>query len=125
MGKPLNDRQRRFCELLVQGSSATQAYTGAGFSENGAAQSAERLLRNAEVRAYVAELRSKATAEVTLTLAEHLRRLDELARAAERDQQFAAAITAETNRGKASGFYIERHAVDDTLGSLFAKAFKR
>jgi len=57
MPKLSNIRHELFCQGLVSGLSQTKAYTGAGYSERGAKQSAARLLANTNVRSRVAELR--------------------------------------------------------------------
>jgi len=57
MHKLSNIRHELFCQGLVSGLSQAKAYTGAGYSERGAKQSAARLLANAGVRSRVSELR--------------------------------------------------------------------
>lgn len=52
----MNPGRERFCREYVIDLNATQAYIRAGYSTKGAAQSAERLLRNADVKRRVAEL---------------------------------------------------------------------
>lgn len=108
IAKGLNDRQRLFALGLAEGKSATQAYKDAGFSPNGAAQAAEKLLRNAEVQALRDETRKPIVEAAGISLETHLARLADLAEGAVKAEQFAAAITAETNRGKAAGLYIDR-----------------
>ena len=49
----LSPRHQRFCQEYALGHNATQAYIRAGYSKKGAAQSAERLLRKAEIRSEV------------------------------------------------------------------------
>jgi len=105
---PLNDRQRRFVEEITKGNSATQAYIAAGYSARGAEVSASQLLRNPKVAAELAAVRAKAAENVGLTLEAHLTRLNELAFAAAKAEQYSAAVTAETNRGKAAGLYIDK-----------------
>lgn len=51
-----NAKRERFCLEYAKDGNATRAYIRSGYSENGAAQSAERLLRNAEVQRRIAEL---------------------------------------------------------------------
>lgn len=104
----LNDRQRRFVEELAKGSSATQAYIKAGFSENGAGQGAERLLKNVEICSELNKIRTKAAEETGITLENHLTRLLALSEAAEKAEQFSAAIAAEVSRGKAAGLYVDK-----------------
>lgn len=55
-------RHEQFCIGVANGMTTEQAYISAGYSENGAAQSACRLLRNAQIRSRIRGLR-KAMAE--------------------------------------------------------------
>ena len=56
--KELNARQERFCQALVGGMSATQAYVDAGFKAKDARQAASQLLTNINVKARLDELRA-------------------------------------------------------------------
>jgi len=51
-----NSRHEHFVQGLISGATATSAYIGAGYSKNGAAQSAQRLLKQSEIQARKAEL---------------------------------------------------------------------
>jgi uncharacterized protein YeaC (DUF1315 family) len=53
-----NTRHELFAQSVATGTSATEAYTSAGYSEEGAAASASRLLTDPKVAARVAELRT-------------------------------------------------------------------
>jgi len=53
-----NAKQEHFAQLVSNGENPTRAYILAGYSEGGAAQSANRLLRNADVCSRIAELRA-------------------------------------------------------------------
>ncbi len=53
-----NAKHEHFCQLVANGESATQAYVLAGYSEQGAAASASRLLKKAEICERLAFLRS-------------------------------------------------------------------
>ena len=57
-----NSRHERFVQGLIAGATATAAYTGAGYSRNGAAQSAQRLLKNPQIQTRKAELKEKVVA---------------------------------------------------------------
>lgn len=60
MSAPLNNaKHEHFAQLVSNGETATRAYELAGYSANGAKQSAARLLTNADMRARIAYLRSK------------------------------------------------------------------
>ena len=48
-----NNRHERFCIGIAGGQTAENAYIEAGYSPRGAAQSASRLLRNADIRARI------------------------------------------------------------------------
>jgi hypothetical protein len=64
MGDVLNDRQRRFCELIVGGESATQAYRAAFAhcgSDRAASAGGSRLLKRPVIAAAIAALRAEVT----------------------------------------------------------------
>lgn len=58
-----------------------------------------------DVKARVAFLQEKAADSAVFTLSAHLARMNALSIAAERAGEFASAVKAEENRGKAAGFY--------------------
>ena len=61
--RPINDRMRRVCELVVSGHPAGRAYELAGYTARGddADVSASKLLRVPKVAAYLAMLREAAS----------------------------------------------------------------
>ena len=61
----INPKQEAFCQAYASGLSITQAYVKAGYSENGAGQGGERLLKNVEIAKRVDELRAKAVAKMS------------------------------------------------------------
>jgi hypothetical protein len=74
VNKPLaNAKHEHFAQLVSNGENPTRAYVLAGYSENGAKQSANRLLTNADLCARIAHLRSikeqKHAAAVTTVIA--------------------------------------------------------
>lgn len=74
-----NARWERFCLEYVKDANATQAYIRAGYSEKGASQSAERLLRNAEIKARIAELQERIANRLEITAERVLRETARLA----------------------------------------------
>jgi len=72
------------------------------------AVNASQLMANAKIQQRLTQLRSDLRQDARITLAEHLEELRTLREAAKADKQHSAAITAETNRGKVSGLYIEK-----------------
>ena len=65
-------------------------------------------MENGKITARIEELRKPIREKACLTLEEHLNTLQRLRDKAEESMQFTAAITAETNRGKASGLYTDK-----------------
>jgi phage terminase small subunit len=118
----MTERQQRFAVEYIKDGNATQAAIRAGFSPNGAGVHANRMLKDANVAARIAELRAPVIEEAGLTLEGHIRKLAALRDAAENAEQFSAAITAEVNRGKVAGFYTERV---EHSGELEMLAFRR
>ncbi len=76
MGRPLSPQQSRFAELYIAGpddlrGNGTRCYQVAyptAHSKQAACESASRLLRRPQVRAYIAQLREIAAAECTARL---------------------------------------------------------
>lgn len=67
--RPINDLQRRFCELVVSGHSAGRAYELAGYTARAevADAAAARLLANVKVAAHLASLREAASKKAEYT----------------------------------------------------------
>src|ERR1022692_2723105 len=87
-----NPRHEHFVQGLISGATATAAYISAGYSSKGAAQSAQRLLKNSEIRARKAELQEKVVVEfVTGQIAERRYRLAILQDLLNRELQLIAA----------------------------------
>lgn len=62
--KALSSRHELFCQGIAKGLTATQAYAEAGFSANGAAQSASRLLSTAKIVSRIEQLKTAVVAKV-------------------------------------------------------------
>jgi cell pole-organizing protein PopZ len=60
-----NPRHEQFAQRVAAGATAVAAYVAAGYSESGAAQSAARLLKNAQVRARVQEIHAAISERLT------------------------------------------------------------
>lgn len=91
--------------------NATQAAIRAGYSEKTARSIGAENLTKPDIAAAIAKAQAEVAVTAGLTVESHLERLAELAKAAAAANQYAAAITAETNRGKAVGFYVDRRQV--------------
>lgn len=107
----LTNLQRLTVLGVIEGKTQRQAYYDAGgkASTDESADSAVcTMLSNEKVRAFYDSMVSSAAEMVKITLKEHLERLKDLADAALADGKYAAAVTAEVARGKASGLYVEK-----------------
>lgn len=108
----LTAKQEAFAQSIASGKSQADAYRAAYQSDAMKAEtvqnSAYKLMQNGEITARIEELRKPVVEAAQITLASHLERLQALSDAAERSNQFSAAISAEVARGKASGLYVDR-----------------
>lgn len=100
-----NAKRERFCREYVIDLNATQAYIRAGYSVNGAGQSAEKLLKNAEVVARIAELQLKVTQRLEITQEKVLQDLEDIKTEAMGEGQFGPAVRAAELQGKHIGMW--------------------
>lgn len=105
-----NPRHERFAQALAEGHSASEAYEKAGYKPN--RQAASRLLSNVDIQGRVARLQEVGATRAEMTFEGHLKELETLREQAKRGGQISAAVQAEQLRGKANGYYVERHEVD-------------
>lgn len=63
----LSLKQKRFCEQFLIDMNATQAAIRAGYSKNGARTQSTRMLANASIQTYLAELRSQQQERTQIT----------------------------------------------------------
>jgi len=113
--KPLTPRQKQFAEEIVLGRcSQTEAARRAGYAESSAAVRACELLNVAKfpnIANYINDLRLELSKKYEVSYEGHLRDLGELRDRAAANNQFSAAISAETHRGKVGGLYVDRKEV--------------
>ena len=114
--RPLTPRQEAFAQALATGISQAEAFRRASPSslkwrDATVWSKASVLAKHAGVKARVAELQERGAQSAVYTLADHLRRLDELSRKAENASEFHAAVKAEEARGRAAGFYVQKTEV--------------
>ncbi len=88
--RKLNARQELFCQSLLVGKSADQAYADAGYKPS--RPHASRLATNGNVLARLAELRKPVTKAAQVTLEGHLRDLKIVRNMATTAGQFGAAM---------------------------------
>lgn len=109
----LTGPQEVFCRELIKGGNASEAYRKAyprslQWLPKTVNEKASVMQTNDKVQARLSQLRSDLREASGITLEDHLAELRELREMAKASAQLGAAITAETNRGKVSGLYVEK-----------------
>jgi hypothetical protein len=116
-----NPRHEKFSQLVASGIKPTEAYISLGYSAKGAPQSANNLLKRADVRRRVDEILQAAAvsmvAEIAFDQQRVLNRLDMLSRKAEDLGQISAAVRCEELIGKHRGMFIDRQVADVTISN--------
>ena len=114
-----NPRHEKFSQVVASDVRATQAYVSCGYSEKGAAQSANNLLKKRDVAARISELKELAAyssaQESVLNRTRVLHRLDHLSRKAEAAGQLSAAARCEELIGKELGMFVDRSEQQQTI----------
>jgi Terminase small subunit len=114
VGPLRNPRQEQFARGIAAGVTPPEAYVSAGYSRNGASPSAGRLLRNALIRARVAELQQAVADSVVercaLSREWVLERLKQVVIRSmiEEDFQPAGANRALELLGRELGMFVDR-----------------
>lgn len=114
----LTQKQEAFCLAYIETGNASDAYRRAYSADKMKPETVNRkakaLIDDGKITARLEDLRRPVVEAARMSLESHLARLDALSRKAENAGQYGAAIAAETNRGRAAGFYTEK--VDHTTG---------
>ena len=107
--KKLTPKQEKFAQAVASGTSLKEAAVLAGYSHKNASRAGAFLANNEPlVQRRIQELQNRGAAKATLTLVNHLENLEKLRDQAVSNNAFGAAVTAEINRGKAAGLYVDR-----------------
>ncbi len=117
MGILSNTRHERFAQNKAKGMSTGPAYTAAGYKATGnsAEVNGARLLRNAQVRARIAELQNKAAERAIKTIGDIVAQLDEDRARAHANGQAGAAVSATMGQAKILGLITNKHHVVGVL----------
>jgi phage terminase small subunit len=114
----LTAKQEQFAVLWGSGKTKMQAYLESHdvttTNEKTIYANAREVSKNPAVAELAAKIRAEAAEEAKITLASHLRELEEIKKRALERESFSAAVQAEISRGKASGLYIDRIDVSVT-----------
>jgi phage terminase small subunit len=109
----LGDRQEQFCQQILEGKSATEAYVIAyGVSRKSAEASGPRLSGNVRVQARIAQLRAFEAAARRVSLPFLTGALYRIADKAEGSGQHSAAVQAMMGVAKLHGLLIDRVQAD-------------
>lgn len=102
----LNDRQAKFLSKYLETRNATTSAIAAGYSPNGAAQSASKLLRHPKIAEAIAEMRSNTAAKTSETI----QRIDRIAFTdiADADIKPEHVIKALDMRARIDGLYQDQ-----------------
>lgn len=115
----LNIRQRRFAELYAQTGNASVSAKQAGYSEKYAGANADKLLKNTNVAAYIAELTEELKDKRILAAKDRQLILSDIAR--DEENEPTDRIRAIDTLNKMTGEYLSKVEVS---GSLKAEASK-
>jgi phage-related tail fiber protein len=105
-----NPRHELFAQEVAAGRTKTDGFLeayphAAEWKATAVHVKACMLAAREDVKARITHLQAKAADASVFTLAAHLARLNALSISAEKAGDFAPAVRAEENRGKAAGFY--------------------
>jgi len=90
--KKLTPKKIRFCEEYVLDLNATQAYIRAGYSINGAKESASRLLTNANIKEFIKSLQDGISDKTAITVLNTVRFIKEVSEEAREEGDATNAL---------------------------------
>ena len=108
----LSIKQENFCLAYIETGNASEAYRRSFNAENmkpaTITKRASEFINRGDIAGRIKELRKSITDAAKFSLEEHLIELKKLRDGAFVARQFSAAIAAEVNRGKVSGYYTQQ-----------------
>ena len=128
----LTDKQKRFARELVYNDGSktkTQCAIDAGYSKTRAGVSGAELTNPRKYPLVVRRiqgLEKELQQKFDVTFDRHIRKLSEIRDEAMKKGNLTAAVTAEVQRGRAAGLYVERKEIrTGSLDSLSEKEIKQ
>lgn len=76
----MTEKQKRFCDEYLIDANATQAAIRAGYAEKSAGRNADRMMKNEEIKAYIAEQMESISSEKVATAEEVIQYLTSVLR---------------------------------------------
>lgn len=113
----LTPKQERFVSEYLKDANAKQAAIRAGYAAGSAEVQGCRLLRNAQVRAAVANAQRKVSRRAEVTAESLLEELEEARQLALQEKQTSAAVAASMGKAKIGGHIVERHKHSGVIGT--------
>jgi phage terminase small subunit len=108
----LTPKQENFCNAYIELGNASEAYRLAydiGDMKSATInRAAKQLMDNSKITTRIQELRAPVVEAAKMSLEGHLADLKMMRDLALAEKQYSAAINAETQRGKAAGYYVTR-----------------
>jgi phage terminase small subunit len=103
----MNAKHRRFCEGIVSGKTAGQAYMDAGYDAQGqsAYVSASRLMNNVKIKERIKKMMDKTESSTIKTVKERKEMLSRIMDNAEANDKLMDAIRASAELSKMDGAY--------------------
>ena len=115
----MNEKQLRFCNEYVIDLCATQAYIRAGYSKNGAGQSAEKLLKNTEISDEIKVLQEEMRKANKISLDTVVADLKADREKAREQGNYSVAVKATMEIARLHGLYlqdnVQRHSSVENL----------
>jgi phage terminase small subunit len=120
--KQLSQRQRRFCQLVVEGKSPPIAYVEAGYKHDKSYANCYRLLTgNDRVKQEILNLQRKAMIKHEVTIESLVEELNEAREHAKKVGQPASEVSSIMAKAKLLGLVIDRREIQEkTLDTMNA-----
>ena len=129
--KWLTDNQKRFARELVYNDGTktkSECSVSAGYAKGSAGVKAAELTNPRKyplVVRYIQELEKEVQSKYDVTFGRHIRKLAEIRDLALEKNNLTAAVSAEVQRGRAAGIYVERKEIrTGTLEALSEKQLR-
>lgn len=109
----MTGKQQRFCDEYLIDCNATRAAIAAGYSKQTAYSQGQRLLKNVEIKNYIAHQQEERSRQSLLTFEERQRILAEIAK--DPNSNKSDRIKALDVYNKMTGAYVERVQMSATV----------
>lgn len=124
--KPLNDREREFCRLMIPGTiTPTEAYRQAGYSFAGAKGNSSRLMAKEGIKSEIRRLRVELAVKVGITQDTQSRKLEDLRIRCHENGDSTGENAAIREQNKLYGLSIDKQQTERTEAQVARTATER